>query len=138
MADKGVTTRETLTRYRDAWEACNEFISGIASHPPAAKDRYTTLLYDVPARRLQEKIVEQAGRAFEEAIQEAAALDEITGFGYGELLVKDLNGNDTFCHATDAWVMKWPKVERGKESGTIVWVFDCAAIEISPRGNLTA
>jgi hypothetical protein len=62
-------------RYREAWEACNDFVSDIASYPAASKDRYTTLLYDVPARRLQEKIVDHALKSFETAAEQAAALE---------------------------------------------------------------
>ncbi len=62
-------------RFRDAWEKCNEFISDIAAYPAASKDRYTTLLYDVPARRLQENIVGQASRSLDDAVQKAAALE---------------------------------------------------------------
>ena len=71
QSDKQVSEHQ----YRLAWEACNEFISDIAAYPAASKDRYTTLLYDIPARRLQDKIVEQAGKTFEAAAQEAAALE---------------------------------------------------------------
>jgi len=62
-------------RFREAWEACNEFIGEIAAFPAASKERYSTLLFDVPARRLQESVVEQAGKSFDAAAQEAAALE---------------------------------------------------------------
>lgn len=61
--------------------------------------------------------------------------DELFGLNYGELLVKDLSGN-MLCMSTNAWVLKWPKIDRGKESGSIVWVFDCADLEIIAGGNL--
>lgn len=61
--------------------------------------------------------------------------DEFEGDGYGSLFVKDLNGG-TLCHAETAWVLKWPKIDRSKESGTITWVFDCADIEIDASGNV--
>lgn len=63
-----------------------------------------------------------------------AALDEIDGDIVQELMIRDLSGNME-CHATYAWVQKWPKIERGKESGTIQWVFDCADVSINASGN---
>lgn len=54
---------------------------------------------------------------------------------YGSFQIKDLSGTME-CYAEIAWISKWPKVERGKESGTIEWEFDCAALEIYPGGNL--
>lgn len=61
-------------------------------------------------------------------------LDPTTGVT-GDLQLKDLGG-DMVCHADNAWVLKFPKIERGKESGTVQWVFDCAEIEVYPGGNL--
>lgn len=68
-------------------------------------------------------------------LQTWADIDESTGLGYGSFLVKDLSGN-MFCHSETAWIMKRPKVERGKESGTVQWVFDCADVEIGAGGNI--
>lgn len=65
----------------------------------------------------------------------AAAADELLGFGYGPIQVKDLAGNMK-CSATQAWVMKLPKVERAKESGSVVWVFDCAELKVFAGGNV--
>jgi hypothetical protein len=63
------------------------------------------------------------------------ALDEATGFGYGRLQVKDLSGTMQFS-ALQAWIEKAPKIERAKESGSVVWVFDCAELETFAGGNL--
>jgi hypothetical protein len=63
------------------------------------------------------------------------ALDEFDSDSYGTLQIDDLNGK-TRCHAEIAWVMKWPKVTRGAELGTIQWEFDCAGLEIIPGGNV--
>lgn len=65
----------------------------------------------------------------------AFALDELTGLGYGPIQVKDLSGN-MMCRATQAWIVKPPKVERAKESGSCVWVFDCAELKIFAGGNV--
>lgn len=65
---------------------------------------------------------------------ENAALGSADVF-YGSLQIKDLSGTME-CYAEIAWISKWPKVERGKESGTIEWEIDCAAIEVYPGGNL--
>lgn len=61
--------------------------------------------------------------------------DEVAGVSYGELLIKDTSGN-MFCHAEIAWIQKWPKVDRAKESGTVQWVFDCADIDVFAGGNV--
>jgi hypothetical protein len=61
--------------YRDAWEACNEYIADIAAFPASAKDRYTTLLFDLPARRLQQQVVEQASKHYDDAAARAAELE---------------------------------------------------------------
>ena len=61
--------------------------------------------------------------------------DEIFGLSYGSLQIKDLSGNMT-ARAHQAWIMKTPKIERAKESGSCVWVFECAALEIFAGGNV--
>lgn len=63
------------------------------------------------------------------------SIDEILGIGYGPLQIKDLSGN-MVCRALHAWINKAPKVERAKESGSCVWVFDCAKLEITAGGNV--
>ncbi len=60
--------------------------------------------------------------------------DEIFGISFGSLQIKDLAGN-MVCRADEAWIQKAPKMERAKESGSVVWVFDCAAIDIFAGGN---
>lgn len=54
---------------------------------------------------------------------------------YGPLQIKDLAGKME-CFAEIAWISKWPKIDRAKESGTVQWVFDCASIEVYPGGNV--
>lgn len=64
-----------------------------------------------------------------------ALLDELDGDAYATLQVTDLSGN-MFCNAEIAWIKKMPKIERAKESGTVQWVFDCAAIDVRAGGNV--
>lgn len=64
-----------------------------------------------------------------------AIVDEQTGLNYGALQIKDLHGNMQ-CQAHEAWVMKLPKVERAKEAGSVVWVFECSEIKIFAGGNV--
>jgi hypothetical protein len=40
------------------------------------------------------------------------------------------------CFGAEAWVMKRPKIERAKESGTVQWVFAVAKLEIFEGGNV--
>lgn len=61
--------------------------------------------------------------------------DEQFAATYGPLSIKDLNGNMR-CSATYAWILKAPKVERAKESGSVQWIFDCADLFIFPGGNI--
>lgn len=63
------------------------------------------------------------------------ALDEDDGESYAPIQIKDTSGT-MMCQAAEAWISKPPKVERAKESGSVVWVFDCADLEIFPGGNI--
>ncbi len=62
--------------------------------------------------------------------------DEILGTAYGVLQITDHNGAMR-CEAAEAWIMKVPKAERAKESGSCVWVFECARLEIIQGGNVS-
>jgi hypothetical protein len=62
-------------RYRDAFEKCNEFVLELGAYAAPAKDRYTTLLFDVPARKLQEQIVDQAAKGYEAAVARSGELE---------------------------------------------------------------
>lgn len=61
--------------------------------------------------------------------------DEQFGYGSGPLMIKDLNGT-TVCVASEAWIRKLPRIERGKEAGTIQWIIDCADLDIRAGGNV--
>lgn len=69
-------------------------------------------------------------------LQAIADQDEQFRTGYGPLQIMDHNGNME-CHATIAWIQKRPKIDRAKTSGSTVWVFRCADIEIDAGGNVT-
>jgi len=57
-------------------------------------------------------------------------LDELGDTDPQDLSIKDLS-NSMRCHADEAWITKAPKIERSKDSATIQWTFECAAIEIT-------
>lgn len=107
--------------------------------------KYTGALSDVArSKNLNKggkvKITLMAVSPVNDILANLALADENVALGspdqfYGPLQIKDLSGTME-CFAEIAWIMKWPKVERGKESGTIEWEFDCAAIEVYPGGNL--
>jgi hypothetical protein len=59
--------------------------------------------------------------------------DELLGTGVGAVIVKDMQGT-TLCVANNAWIMKPPKVEYGKEISTREWVIECESIYMSPGG----
>ncbi len=64
-----------------------------------------------------------------------AIADEQFGEEFGPLLIMDHNGNMEVFSST-AWIKKMPKIERGKESGTVVWEFECADLEIIAGGQV--
>lgn len=45
------------------------------------------------------------------------------------LIIKDLS-NGMLCLAPESWITKTPKIERGKESMGVQWVFECAHLQI--------
>jgi hypothetical protein len=55
--------------------------------------------------------------------------DEDFGTGYGELLIKDLNGT-TLLSAEKSWIQKWPNVEQADEVSPREWMIDCAELEM--------
>ncbi len=61
--------------------------------------------------------------------------DEDFGIDYHPMSVKDLSGNMR-ASGEDAWIVKRPKIERGKESGTVQWVFMVAKLNLFEGGNL--
>jgi hypothetical protein len=60
-------------------------------------------------------------------------LDKATGLGKGPLFGKDLNGTMSI-ECTDAWIKRNPSIERGTESSTVEWIFECADLELGPGG----
>jgi hypothetical protein len=102
--------------------------------------KYTGSLADVARTRNLNRgakvtITLMAVAPVNDALSIIAQEDEIGIDRTAVMEIKDDSGN-TFCHAEIAWIQKMPKVERGKESGTIQWVFDCADMEIFPGGNI--
>lgn len=62
-----------------------------------------------------------------------AAIDEQSGEGVGELLIKDMNGT-TLIQAQNAWIQKLPSVEFGKDASDREWVFDCDELDMAVGG----
>lgn len=54
--------------------------------------------------------------------------DRTDGSGMAPFLVKDLSGKTEFS-APEAWVVKVPNLERGKEVGTVEWELETGATE---------
>lgn len=71
-----------------------------------------------------------------DALSAFAVLDEESGAGKGELILKDTNGTTLF-HSSDAWIVKFPRFERGKEPGPCEWVIRCAKLETFIGGSLS-
>lgn len=60
--------------------------------------------------------------------------DELTGLGFGALMIKDLNGT-TLIKSAAARIKKFPDVEFAKDGGTNDWVLQCAEIEFFVGGS---
>lgn len=76
-----------------------------------------------------------ATAAVNDLLAAQAELDEQFGTAYGPIQIKDLNGT-MICSGAEAWVMKRPKIERAKESGTVQWVFAVAELKMFEGGNI--
>lgn len=64
-----------------------------------------------------------------------AKIDEDDATEVYPIQVKDLS-NNMLCYGAEAWIMKRPKIERAKDSGTIQWVFVVAQLEILEGENI--
>lgn len=64
-----------------------------------------------------------------------AQIDEDDATEVYPIMVKDSSG-EMLCVGAEAWIMKRPKIERGKEAGTIQWVFMVANLTIFEGGNV--
>lgn len=70
-----------------------------------------------------------------DALSAIAAADHAVGVSYGPFSAVDANG-ETLCFAAECRISKFPKFERGKEAGTVVWEFMAANMEIFLGGNV--
>ena len=53
--------------------------------------------------------------------------------GVGPVQFADLN-SQTKAHASNAWVVKTPDLDRNKEYGSFTWIFECDEMEFSVGG----
>ena len=60
--------------------------------------------------------------------------DELSATGVGSFILKDLNGT-TLCAANNAWIVKPPKIEFGKEISTREWVIECESVYMKAGGT---
>lgn len=67
------------------------------------------------------------------ALSAVAKLDEDSGTGIGPFMVKDLNSL-TLCSGENAWVKKWPDMERAKESGVATWILSVEKLNMTIGG----
>lgn len=64
-----------------------------------------------------------------------ALVDEDSGLDTFVIQIKDTHGT-MYVHAHDAWIVKYPKIERGgKDGATVTWTIDCADLEMRPGSN---
>lgn len=64
-----------------------------------------------------------------------ANIDEATATGVGPFWLKDMSGT-MHAEGAECWVMKRPKIERAKESGTVQWVFFVAELILFEGGSI--
>lgn len=64
-----------------------------------------------------------------------AVIDRKQGGGFKPFTFND-RSSQTTARATEVWVMKIPKIGRAKESGTTVWVFEAAFLDINIGGSI--
>ena len=76
----------------------------------------------------------QATSPSNDQLTAVAKLDEDSGTGIGPAQVKDLNSN-TLCSGQNAWIEKWPDVERAKESGVCEWVIAVDKLNMNVGGG---
>jgi len=77
----------------------------------------------------------QAASSSNDTLQSFVDLDELTGLGYGALMIKDLNGT-TLVVAEKAWVQKPADAEYGAENPNREWIIDCAEIVVKNGGSV--
>lgn len=62
-----------------------------------------------------------------------AALDRASAQGVVPVQVKDMNGT-AVAHAQNAWIVRVPALERGKELGTVTWKMDTPKLDLLVGG----
>lgn len=70
-----------------------------------------------------------------DALTDMLSDDETFNDAFAQFQMKDISGR-MLVKSDVSWISRWPNVERGKESGTVQWVIDCAEMYIEPRGNV--
>jgi hypothetical protein len=61
----------------------------------------------------------------------AAAIADASGTSVVDpLIIKDASSDVSLVHGENAWIMKMPDFERGKELGMLEWVFDVPVLDI--------
>lgn len=78
----------------------------------------------------------QSQSATNDLLMAIAKSDELTGAAFGSLMIKDINTASILplVFSKEAWIMKIPKIDRAKEALNVVWVFECADIDLEPSG----
>jgi len=75
----------------------------------------------------------QSGAPTNDLLSAVLLQDELSGTGYGPMMLKDLNGT-TLCSAPIAWLRKPANVERAAEATPTEWAIDCATLNMFVGG----
>lgn len=70
-----------------------------------------------------------------DVLSNLAVADELGNLSTGALMVKDVSGT-TVLLAQEAWIVKRPTVEFGKEGSDREWILETGNLEIFSGGNL--
>lgn len=102
--------------------------------------KYTGSLGDVARSRNLNKggkitLTLMAVAPINDGLSSMAATDEDLNAGFFPVQIRD-NSGTLIINSEIAWIEKWPTIERGKESGTVEWVIDCADITMDAGGGV--
>jgi hypothetical protein len=119
----GPDTFIECVRDEDAWSyQPSNSGSGARSRNPNRSGTITiTLIASAPANALLQAIYD---------------VDELSGQGVGEFLVKDRTTLTALCEARSAWIQKPPDWTRAKELGTVTWVLRTDELIIKHDGTI--
>lgn len=111
----------TVARNEDGWSfQPSNSGGGARSRNPNRSGRFTfTLLAASPSNGILSALV---------------TVDELSGTGVGEVLVRDRSTLAAECSAQNGWIVKYPDWTRAKETGEVTWIIESDAVNMVHDG----